>query len=95
MSKEFHLNDTLMSIGLIAVLLFLAVSLLINTGKSCDTNIQFIVVGSNETLGNDTVSNQTLLNIKYDCTKICIDKFYSGGSAIKDCWNQCNSLGGE
>jgi hypothetical protein len=95
MTKEFHLNETLTALGLIAVLLFVGVSLIINTGKSCDITMQFIVLGANnETLSNDTIGNQSLLEIKYSCTKICIERFENQYSYINDCWKQCNSLGG-
>lgn len=95
MSKEFHLNETLMSIGLILVLLFVGVSLIINTSKSCDTYMQFILLGAdNETQLNLSLSNQTVLEIRYACTQICINKFYSDSYDLRNCWEQCNGLGG-
>jgi hypothetical protein len=92
-------NNFTENVGLwifVAALIFVGVSLLINSSKSCDTTMQFIVLGANnETVSNQTIGNQSLLEIKYDCTKICIDRFYASGSNdLRDCYNQCNSLGG-
>ena len=88
-------DSPIITIAFIVALLFVGGSLIYNTSKSCDMTMQFIVLGANnETLSNQTVGNQSLLEIKYDCTKICIDKFGSQYSYISDCWKQCNSLGG-
>lgn len=79
---------------LVAVLLFVGVSLLINTSKSCDTTMQFIAIGpDNETISNESIGNGTVLGIRYECTKLCMNKFYDNSYKLKDCWEQCNKLG--
>jgi len=86
-------DSIIIQVAFIAALLFVAGSLIYNTGKSCDTTVQFMAVGpNNETIPNATISNSTVLGIKYECTQFCANKFYGDSYKLKDCFAQCNSL---
>lgn len=83
------LMDNLFMLVIVPVLIFLGISLLINTGKSCDTTTNFLV------LQDANLTNQSLSILYFDCVKFCSDKFAGQGmSSTSNCYQQCDKIGG-
>lgn len=79
-------QDTLMMIAFMAVLLFLAVSLLINTSKSCDVNIDYKV-----SVDTNSTSYPNVAEVKLACYKLCLDQL-RGSDYLNDCLDKCEVL---
>lgn len=77
-----------MMIGLMFVLGFLAVSLLINTSKSCDVHIDYDVTVSEKT--NNTYVN--LAEVKLACYKLCAEELRQDSSLMRVCFQKCEVL---
>lgn len=89
MSVNKWVSDNLMVWVIVATLIFVGVSLLINTGRSCDTTNNFVV------LDDANMTNQSLSQLYFDCVKYCGDKFAGlGMSSTTNCFNQCDKIGG-
>jgi len=80
-------QETMMMIGFMAVLLFLAISLLFSTGKSCDVYIDYdVTVDSNETSKAPNIAE-----VKLACFKLCIEELRTN-SLLDDCLEKCEDL---
>jgi hypothetical protein len=80
--------DNLMVWVIVATLIFVGVSLLINAGRSCDTTNNFVV------LDDANMTNQSLSTLYFDCVKFCSDRFASQGmSSTTNCYQQCDKIG--
>lgn len=80
----------------IAVILFLGITLLINTSKSCDTYMEFIVLGADNAtpIEDYNISSIKVIEMRYNCLNICNAQFKSSdGSKLRGCWEQCHLLG--
>lgn len=81
-------NDNLLMIGFMVVLAFVAIGLFVNTGKSCDTVIDFIVVG------NYTELNGTIPQMQYECVAMCSEQMKGQGyNYFELCYEQCTTIG--
>ena len=87
--KYFKLTqDNILMIVFACVLFFVAVGLFVNTGKSCDTNVEFIVVGDFEEL------NGTIPQLQFECIEMCSDQFDNDGyNYLELCYEQCTTAG--
>jgi hypothetical protein len=81
-------DDKIIIITFIVALLFLAVSLLINTSKSCDVNIDYDVVVDTNTTG--IIPN--VAQIKLACYKLCVNELKGRDNMQKNCFDKCDGL---
>lgn len=89
MTWNNFIKDTLLMIIFICAIIFLGISLLINTGRSCDTTTNFLV------LEDANLTNQSLSILYFDCVKFCSDRYAGQGiSSTTNCYNQCDKIGG-
>lgn len=79
-------------IGMLAVfmivLIFVGISLIINTSKSCDVNIDYDVT-VNPKINSSSAS---LAEIKLACCKLCLDELRSDSSMMRICLEKCEAL---
>lgn len=80
-------QDSVIMSAMVFALLFAGVGLLVNTGRSCDTTNNFLV------LNDANLSNQSLSQLYFDCLKYCGDKFSQSLSSKTECFAQCNNIG--
>ena len=81
-------TDTIMMIGFMFVLGFLAVSLLINTSKSCDVHIDYDVTVSEKT----NTTNASLAEVKLACYRLCTQELRQDSSLMRVCLEKCEVL---
>lgn len=79
------MTDKLEGIGLIIVIMFLAISILINSSKSCDVNIDYDVTT------NINSTRPAIAEVKLACYKVCIETLHDT-SLTKTCLNKCEQL---
>ena len=82
-------RDTMMHIGIMIVLAFLAISLFYNASKSCDVIINYKV--SVDSAGNSTTPN--LPEVQLACYKICVEELRGDSSMMRTCLDKCEALG--
>ena len=83
-------TDTVIMLAFIGAIVFLGVTLLINTSKSCDVNIDYKASFGSE--NNATTSS--LAEVKLACYKLCLENLGQNNYGIMDkCLNKCEGLG--
>ena len=80
-------QDNLMFGLFIIALVFVGVSLLINTSKSCDVKIDYNVKVN--PINNVTAS---LPEIKLACYKLCAEQLRYDDSLMRNCFEKCEEL---
>jgi hypothetical protein len=80
-------QDSIVTVGFVVALFFVGVALLVNTGKSCDSTNNFVV------LSDANLSNQSLSQLYFDCVKYCGDKFAGSQGSKTECFAQCKGIG--
>tara|TARA_Y100000310_G_scaffold28835_1_gene27455 strand:- start:742 stop:996 length:255 start_codon:yes stop_codon:yes gene_type:complete len=81
-------QDNIITIAFIIALFFVAFSLIINTTKSCDVNINYNVTKDI----NSTSSDLSMAEIKLSCYKLCVEELASASSTMRDCLDKCEGL---
>jgi len=80
-------QETITEIIFIIVLIFVGVSLIINSTKSCDVYIDYDVTV-------DSITNNTgsITEIKLACYKLCVDELKNNYDLMRDCLDKCERL---
>lgn len=68
---------------LVGAILFAGVGLFVNAGRSCDTQVDFIVVG------NFSQINGTIPELQFSCVEMCSEQFNNDFQKLKLCYEQC------
>lgn len=85
-------QDFWMMLGFMAVLLFVGISLLINTSKSCDVYIAYNATVDSINSNLNLTNSPNLAEIKVACYKMCIDQLHGDSSLLMTCLNKCENL---
>jgi len=80
--------DNIIMIAFIYALLFLAVSLIINTSKSCDVSIDYDVTVDT----NSTGVGPNIVEVKLACYKMCIEELKGRERDFNNCLDKCEAL---
>ena len=81
-------QELFVMIGIMAALVFVGVSLVINSYKSCDVSIDYDATVDG--LTNETYAN--LAEVKLACYRLCITELYNDNSMQSKCLDKCEKL---
>lgn len=87
MARWLWSQDNLMMCAMIGALIFVGISLLVESSRSCDSTNNFVV------LDDANMSNQSLSQLYFDCVKYCGDKFSGSQGSKTECFRQCDKVG--
>lgn len=85
--KTDKVNKVLM-FAFIGVLLFVGVSLIINTSKSCDVHIDYDVTANSKA----NLTGVSLAEVKLACYKLCAEELRGDSYLMNNCFNKCEAL---
>ena len=86
MSKK--LNDIVIPAAFTVAMIFLGVSLIINTSKSCDVSIDYKVTV--DSFNNSSAPN--IYEVKLACYKLCAEEF-KNMNYLEQCMDKCEAIG--
>lgn len=81
--------DKLVSVMFVCVLLYAGTAALIYSfSEPKDMNVTFEVIGIQE-----PVNATTIVQLHYECIRMCNDYYYGSIQKLTSCWDQCANLG--
>ena len=86
---EKHISTTLYIIIIVAVIVFMVVTVVKMFAPQKEDLVRLEVVGI-----TDSINASTLTSLHYECVKFCADR-YANDYSTKQCFDACASLGRE
>ena len=81
-------TDHIVMLAFMGAIIFVGVSLLVNTSKSCDVHIDYDVTVGQRLDG----TNATLAEVQLACYKLCVEELKHQDYLMRDCLDKCENL---